>query len=940
MKNQDMLGGQSFIDKYRIGGTLPPNHPTYIERQADQDFYDNLKNGNFCYVFNSRQTGKSSLLLRTITKLQEEGIACAKIDLSEIGSHQTTLAEWYWGLIYILSVYFGVFTRPDYRNWRHEHEFLSPVQCLSEFLSQLLLTKKQKKIVIFIDEIDSILDLSFSADDFFALLRDCYNKRADNSAYNRLTFALLGVANPDELIQNKSRTPFNIGHSIDLQPFQLGQVLPLAEGLTAVSEHPQTLLKEIFQWTGGQPFLTQKLCQLVLDNLEKASCSQANISGQIEQLVETHILDKWEIRDEPLHLKTIRNRFLRHEQLKGKLLGLYQQVVQGKQIPVDGNLAHIELQLSGLVINQQGKLAVYNQIYATIFNQAWIDEEFAKLRPYSQAITAWLASNHQDNSQLLQGPALQEARTWAANQSLSDEDRHFLDASQEAEKQTLAKANQILSEAKQKAARRIRIGNIVLLVTSVIGIIIVVISIWSVKQQRRNIKTIDKKLKMMKIEGKKLLDGQINFYKKEFNEGKGQLKALKSAYILVQDLKDVTGDNSVSPPSSLKQIIDNIQERNQLQHKNSIINLAYSPDGERIATLGIDGSICLWDKRGKLIRDCWQGNEESRDNKIPSIPSIIFSANGDQIATIFEDGTAYLWNLEGQESPQKQAFPQDLPDTVTSIAFSQDGNLTTITDTQGKIYLWDKQGTFKSWKVYRGEYNKAQQKLEKNINKVFFTPDSQFITTFSDNRTLRLWDKQGNLKGELKGENFGSQDPQQVTINSLSIADIAFNLNTQKIVIYLYDAGNSIYSVLIQDIQKKSKRNRPQQITKSQNPVRSIALSKNGDKIALGASEGTISLWNLEGKQLHQWKADEEGVTDIVFSPDGKTIATVSIDGTAHLWDLTVEKDSEQEETLDELLMRSCEWLQDYLVTHQEEAENKEIISKCPAGSGGIVDVP
>jgi len=927
MRNQDMLGGQSLIDKYRIGGTLPLNHPTYIERQADQDLYENLKDGNFCYVFSSRQTGKSSLLLRTITKLQEEGIACAKIDLSEIGSHQTTLAEWYWGLIYILSAYFGVFTRPDYQNWRREHEFLSPVQCLSEFLSQLLLTKRKENIVIFIDEIDSILDLSFSADDFFALLRDCYNKRADNPAYNRLTFALLGVANPDDLIQNKSRTPFNIGHSIDLQPFQLGQVLPLAEGLTGVSEHPQTLLKEILQWTGGQPFLTQKLCQLVLDNLEKAPYSQANISGEIEQLVQIHILDKWEIRDEPLHLKTIRNRLLRHEQLKGKLLGLYQQVLQGKQIPVDGNLAHIELQLSGLVINQQGKLAVYNQIYATIFNQAWIDEEFANLRPYSQAITAWLASNHRDNSQLLQGQTLQEARTWAANQSLSDEDRQFLDASQEAEKQTLAKANQILSEAKQKAARRIRRGQIGLLVISVIGIIIVAASSLFVKQQHGKIQTL-------KTEGKNVLYGRINFHWEEFEQGKGQIRALKSVHTFGQQLKDLLGETDCRPSCYLKQILDNIQERNQLEHKDSsITNLAYSPDGERIATLGIDGSICLWEKQGKLINKCWQGHEESRDNENTSIPSIIFSANGEQFATLFKDGTAHLWNLKGQESPQKQAFPQDLPDTVTSIAFSQDGNLTTITDNQGKIYLWDKQGNLKSWKVYQEEDNNAQQELEKKINQVFFTSDSQFITTFSDNRTLRLWDKQGNLKGELKGEYFGSQDPQKARINSTSIADIAFNLETpQKIVIYL-DAHNDnrIYSVKIQDIQEKSKRNRPQQITKSQNRVRSIALSKNGDKIALGASEGTISIWNLEGQQIHEWKADEEGVTEIVFSPDGKTIATVSIDDTAHLWDLTIEKDSGGGETLDELLMRSCEWLQDYLVTHQEEAENKEIISKCPA---------
>jgi hypothetical protein len=96
------------------------------------------------------------------------------------------------------------------------------------------------------------------------LIRACYNQRADYPEYNRLTFTLLGVATPADLIADKTRTPFNIGRGIELCGLQLAEAQPLAEGLAQKVENEQAVLREILSWTGGQPFLTQKLCKLVL----------------------------------------------------------------------------------------------------------------------------------------------------------------------------------------------------------------------------------------------------------------------------------------------------------------------------------------------------------------------------------------------------------------------------------------------------------------------------------------------------------------------------------------------------------------------------------------------------------------------------------------------------------------------------------------------------
>ena len=358
---------------YQVGGSLPMDAPTYVVRSADRYLVQSFETRReFCYVLNPRQMGKSSLMVRMIHHLNHEGYSCGAIDLTRIGSENITPEQWYKGLAVELWRGFSLLRKVNLRTWWQEQGDLSPIQRLSQFIEEILLIEVNeqdnthpKNLIIFIDEIDSLLGLNFPVNDFFALIRSCYNQRSINPEYRRLTFAFFGVATPNDLISDRQRTPFNIGQAIQLEGFKEHEAQPLLRGLTEKVDNPQTLLKEVLAWTNGQPFLTQKLCQLI--NYDSSVIPVNSEAEWVANLVRTKIIENWESQDEPEHLRTIRDRLF-NSQKYNLLRELYQQIWhQGEMVAVN-NAEERELLLSGLVIKQQGILKVHNLIYREIFD--------------------------------------------------------------------------------------------------------------------------------------------------------------------------------------------------------------------------------------------------------------------------------------------------------------------------------------------------------------------------------------------------------------------------------------------------------------------------------------------------------------------------------------------------------------------------------------------
>lgn len=438
---------------FRYSGSLESSYAFYVTRSADRELHQRLIAGDYCFVFNCRQMGKSSLRVRVMKQLKAEGVRCAVIDPQGCSSNITE-QEWYAGVIHRLVMDLGLEESFDVLPWWQDCEARSigATQRFSNFIEQILLVRIEEPIVIFVEEVDWMLRFHFDTDGFFGLVRWFFERRAIQPSYQRITFCFLGVATPYDLVKDHDRVAFNIGTSVELNGLARPQADPLLEGLKGRVADPEAVLNVVLHWTGGQPFLTQKLLALV--------CSSGDGEQPAEQVVEavatSQIIRNWESVDDPLHLRNIRDRLLvADEKQRRELLSLVRSILLQGGIPSDTSKPeHMQLRLTGLVVSKDQKLCLYNPIYAKVFNLEWVQRQLEGIPPpiYAEAIAAWKRCSEEERpTRLIYGAALEEAEAWAKQrEELSEDDQAFLSQSRAAYDGSLRIAQE-KEEAEQRA---------------------------------------------------------------------------------------------------------------------------------------------------------------------------------------------------------------------------------------------------------------------------------------------------------------------------------------------------------------------------------------------------------------------------------------------------------------------------------------------------------
>jgi len=334
----------------------------YVIRRADIQLKQIIEDmGRPGYVLVSRQMGKTNLLLNAKRNFDSPEDCFAYLDVSNTFND---LRAFFRNIIdaIILSKDCLVSTiLPEIGVSRCSTTNLQPHK-EHEFELKKILDVLPGKLVVCLDEIDALTGVEYS-DNVFSLIRSIYfGGRTQFPQFKRLTYVLSGVADPAELIRNKSVSPFNIGEKIYLEDFTRPETEQFL--VQCDLDLPSEVIDRIYYWTSGNPRVTWDLCSAA-ENIRIAG--ETLDSSTIDSIVTSLYLTNYDLPP----FDHIRTRVQADKELRNAVMAIHYRKAASLSDKVKDRLY-----LSGISTPklENGEVKFKNKIVAESLSEKWISD--------------------------------------------------------------------------------------------------------------------------------------------------------------------------------------------------------------------------------------------------------------------------------------------------------------------------------------------------------------------------------------------------------------------------------------------------------------------------------------------------------------------------------------------------------------------------------------
>jgi WD40 repeat protein len=869
---------------YVLSGTVPPKSHSYVERQADRDLSAALLEGEYCFVLNSRQMGKSSLSVRTMGKLQELGVRTVFLDLTKIGGSSVIPEQWYIGLASETGRSLGL--RKEFLEYWKQNQEYSLIQRYVGALREVALVQIEAPIVLIIDEIDAVKSLSFNTDEFFAAIRESYNRRVQDETMRRLSICLVGSATPSDLITDTRTSPFNIGKRIELKDFTLQECQPLAEGLNR--PNATGLVQRAFYWTHGHPYLTQSLCAAIAQDSTVVSASGVDA-------LTSALLFEPKARERNPNLVDVSNRILSsyldavdRDEHRSAILDLYGRVLKGRERIADDETDRLVslLKLAGIVRSEGGRIVLRNRIYECVFDRAWIERSMpdAEIRRQRAAYGRGAVRTMAIAGLIV--AAFAALSVYGFRQALRANDNARLTRQTAARLRTALDASEydIYVAGIQLAQREFENNN-------VSHTLELLASTANSKYRGPEWDYLDR-LCHLDLKTFSCFDGGVASL--AFSPDGGAIAV--SGYFNLPKILDARTGREIATLT-----------RTGTGVEAGVSSIAFSPGGDRVITSSMDRLAMLWDAKTGQKKLTLKGH-------LGGVNTCTFSPDGKWIVTGGEDKTARVWNAQTGDEIRCLKGSRS---AIFSVAVSPDNRRIAIGNKQ-LVQIWDantgkmllklvghksdvwsvtfsrdgkrivtgsRDRTAKIWNAMTGKAIVTLKGHKGGVQSVAISPNGDWILTGSDDHTARLWDAEiGRDICTLRG-------------HSDVVCAVAFSPDGKRIATGSRDGSTKIWSAA---------RRENVVLQGHKNAISTVTWAPDGRKIATGSHDNTVKVWDAEsgrsgitirgvtnGMHMYQTVYGDfvaKGFNYCTYSHDGRRFVTASTDGTARLWDAATGK--------------------------------------------------